>query len=100
MRRASFPAILISGLTLVGGAAWAQSAISARAGMIHYSEGNVAIDGQRVDSSTSSYQEYKFVNEGETLATNRGRAEVLLNPGTFLRVTDNSSVRLISSQLE
>jgi hypothetical protein len=69
--------------------------------MIHYSEGRVAIDGQRVDSSTvGSYQEYKFVNEGETLSTDRGRAEVLLNPGTFLRVGDNSSVRLISSQLE
>ena len=35
----------------------------------------------------------------DVLSTKEGRAEVLLNPGSFLRVGENSSIRLASSSL-
>ncbi|MEP7353652.1 MAG: FecR domain-containing protein [Acidobacteriota bacterium] len=95
--RETLPLALIA---ITASLSWGQSAIAARAGMIHYAEGAVNLDGQTLSSDPSDLQEFKFVNEGETLNTTRGRAEILLNPGSFLRVSENSSVRLISSTLE
>jgi hypothetical protein len=40
------------------------------------------------------------VKLGEILRTAEGRAEVLLAPGTFLRMPDTSSFRLVSNKLE
>ena len=36
---------------------------------------------------------------GQSLTTNTGKAEVLLTPGVFLRVGENSSVTMISPSL-
>lgn len=84
-------------LLIVGGStAWAQSAVSARAGLIHYIEGRVVIDQQRVQMKRN---EFHNMEEGGTLETRRGRAEILLNPGTFLRLPEQSSFRLVSADL-
>ena len=76
--------------------AGAQSVISAHSGVIHYVEGDVTIDGAAVHPK---FAEFPDVKSGQVLATEEGRAEVLLTPGVFLRVTENSSVRMISNAL-
>ena len=78
------------------GAARAQSVISAHSGVIHYVEGDVTIDGAAVHPK---FAEFPDVKAGQVLATEEGRVEVLLTPGVFLRLTENSSVRMISNAL-
>jgi len=78
-------------------AALAQSAvISARSGLIHYVEGEVYVAGQPVETKFGVFPEVK---ENQQLKTEDGRAEVLLTPGVFLRVGENSSVRMITNRL-
>src|SRR5262245_52912637 len=75
---------------------WAQQAISARSGMIHYVEGDVAIDGTAIHPK---FAEFPEVKNNEVLSTQEGRVEVLLTPGVFLRLAENSSVRMVSNSL-
>src|SRR6202142_509406 len=78
-------------------AALAQSAvISARSGMIHYVEGQVYVGGQLVETQFGAFPEVK---ENQQLKTEEGRAEVLLTPGVFLRMGENSSFRMITNRL-
>jgi len=78
-------------------AALAQSAvISARSGLIHYVEGQVSVGDQAVESKFGNFPEVK---ENQTLKTEEGRAEVLLTPGVFLRLGENSSFRMITNRL-
>src|SRR6202051_1965578 len=81
---------------VLAGGAWAQSVISAHSGVIHYVEGDVSIDGTAIQPK---FAEFPEVKPGQLLATGEGRVEVLLTPGVFLRLTDNSSVRMISNAL-
>jgi hypothetical protein len=76
--------------------AWAQSVISAHSGVIHYIEGDVSIDGTPVHPK---FAEFPDVKAGQLVATAEGRAEVLLTPGVFLRMAENSSVRMLSNAL-
>jgi hypothetical protein len=76
--------------------AWAQSVISAHSGVIHYVEGDVTIDGTAVHPK---FAEFPDVKAGQLLATEEGRVEVLLTPGVFLRLAENSSVRMLSNAL-
>jgi hypothetical protein len=71
-------------------------AISARSGMVHYMEGKVFIGDQELDGR---FGQFPDVKEGQTLKTTEGRAEILLTPGVFLRVAENSSFKMISSRL-
>lgn len=77
-------------------ACYAQQAISARSGMVHYTEGRVYVAGQPVQRK---FAEFPTIRPGEELRTEAGRAEVLLTPGAFLRVGDDSSVRMQSTEL-
>jgi hypothetical protein len=76
--------------------AWGQSAISAHSGMIHYTEGTVLLEGQPVDPK---FGEFPEVKNDQVLQTQEGRAEVLLTPGVFLRVAENSSFKMLSNRL-
>ena len=90
--------ILCLALTpLVGLPASAQSVISAHSGLIHFSDGSVFLDDQRVEQKTGKFGQ---MNNGSELRTEEGRAEVLLTPGTFLRMGANSAVRMVSNQLD
>jgi hypothetical protein len=89
-------AVCISALTLGGVCALAQSVISARSGLIHYSEGRVLLDDKLVESQFGTFPEVK---ENKILRTEQGRAEVLLTPGVFLRIGENSSFRMITNRL-
>ncbi|MCX6599683.1 MAG: hypothetical protein NTV70_25295 [Acidobacteria bacterium] len=76
--------------------ALAQSLISAKSGLIHYAEGDVLLAGKPVELKTSVFQTMKT---GETLATEEGRAEVLLGPGVFLRMSDHTQVKMINGEI-
>lgn len=73
-----------------------QSVISAHSGTIHYTEGTVSLDGSTVQPKFGQFPEMKA---GQVLATTEGRAEVLLTPGVFLRIGENSSFKMIATQL-
>ncbi len=88
--------IALALIPFTAGAVWGQSALSAKAGLIHYVRGEVSVEGEPLKPQVS---EFTHLDEGQTLSTERGRAEVLLNPGTFLRVDEDSSVRLVSNEL-
>jgi hypothetical protein len=82
---------------LLGLPAFAQSVISAHSGLIHFSDGSVFLDDQRLEQKTGKFDQ---MNNGSELRTQDGRAEVLLTPGTFLRVGANSAIRMLSNQLD
>ena len=70
--------------------------ISARSGLIHYVEGQVYLGDQPVETKFGNFPEVK---ENQQLRTEEGRAEVLLTPGVFLRLGENSSFRMITNRL-
>jgi hypothetical protein len=74
----------------------AQTVISARSGLIHYVEGRVYLNDKAVETKFANFSEVK---ESQVLRSEQGRAEVLLGPGIFLRMAENSSFRMISSRL-
>jgi hypothetical protein len=75
----------------------AQNAISAKAGLISVADGEVFAADKEVQPKPN---EMVAVKQGEILRTAEGRTEVLLAPGTFLRMPDASSFRLVSNKLE
>ena len=80
----------------LAGIAWAQSAISAKAGMVNYTEGKVLLDGAAVKVKFDNFPQIRM---GSELRTGDGRAEVLLGPGVFMRLGENSAVRMISNDI-
>jgi hypothetical protein len=74
----------------------AQSVISAQSGMMNYTEGQVLLNDRGVEVTSTRFPQ---VRVQDVLSTKEGRAEVLLNPGSFLRIGENSSIRLASSSL-
>jgi hypothetical protein len=73
-----------------------QSVISTRSGLINFSEGLVFVDGQPLAKKFGTFDRLK---NGSSLVTEAGRAEIQLTPGTFLRVGENSSIRMVSDNL-
>jgi hypothetical protein len=78
--------------------AWAQSVISAHSGVIHYKEGQVEVDGKPVKQDPQKGQ-FGEIKAGQKLIVKDGQAEILLTPGVFLRVAEDSSFRMISNKL-
>jgi FecR protein len=74
----------------------APDARSALPGTVNYIEGqvNIGSDTLNADSIGSA-----MLEPNQTLETGSGKAEILLTPGVFLRVDDNSVVRMISPGL-
>ena len=78
--------------------AWGMNtgANSALPGTVNYVEGQASIGDQALNSKSIGSAE---VESGQSLTTGTGKAEVLLTPGVFLRVGDNSSIKMISPSL-
>lgn len=82
---------------LLSGAAAAQEyTISARPGTINYLEGSATVNGADLGSKAVGR---RYLNVSDTLATTEGKVEVLLTPGIFLRLGENSEIRMISPRL-
>jgi hypothetical protein len=65
-------------------------------GSINYVEGQVSLDGQSLTPRTIGSAQ---IEPGHVLETKLGKAEVLLTPGVFLRIGQNSAVRMVSPAL-
>jgi hypothetical protein len=90
-----FMTIALTGATLALGPA-AFGANVARPGTVNYVEGAAYLNGEQVtDTSVGSTD----LNPGQELTTQKGKAEILLTPGVFLRLDDNSTVKMISPDL-
>jgi hypothetical protein len=74
-----------------------QNARPAQPGSINYVEGQASIDGQPLSPSSVGNV---GLDKGQTLTTRSGKVEVLLTPGVFLRIGNNSTVKMISPTLE
>ena len=69
---------------------------SALPGTVNYIKGQVTINGRAVKPVTNGST---TLRTGQTLSVGTGKAEILLTPGTFLRVGDGSDVRMVSEDL-
>ena len=75
---------------------WGQSVISARSGLVDLVDGAVFLDQKKVEAKVGAFPEVK---ENAILNTTDGRTEVLLNPGVFLRLGENSSMKMLRNRL-
>ena len=88
---------ILTGLFVTAMCAMPQAyTISARPGVVNYIEGNAFLNGRAL--SVTGLRS-TFLNANDTLSTDSGKAEVLLTPGVFLRVGDDSQIRMISPSL-
>ena len=95
------------------GAAPAQSVISAKSGLINYTDGTVLLDGKEIRTKIGNFPQMK---PNQELRTEDGRAEILLSPGVsspglgdgsliyasngvVLRAAENTALRLLSDKL-
>jgi hypothetical protein len=68
----------------------------ARPGTLNYIEGVAQLEGRQLKAKDVGSIE---LNAGQVLATEQGKAEILLTPGVFLRLDDHSAVKMISPGL-
>lgn len=91
------PAKILTGIFVTAMCAMPQAyTISARPGVVNYIEGNAALNGHEVSATKLKST---FLNANDVLSTDIGKAEVLLTPGVFLRIGDNTQIRMISPSL-
>ncbi len=74
----------------------AQPAGTALPGTVNYLEGQVSIDGNPLTASQIGNVQ---LGANQILSTGTGKAEILLSPGAFVRVGDNSEIRMVSPEL-
>jgi hypothetical protein len=88
--------ILFFALATLSVPAFGQSTNQARPGTLNYIEGNVSIGARPL----SAHSVGKFeLQPGQTLTTTDGKAEILLTPGVFVRIGDDSALKMISPNL-
>jgi hypothetical protein len=88
---------VLTGIFLTAACALPQAyTISAKPGVINYLEGSVFLNGKPVSAGSAKAV---FMNAGDIVSTDIGKAEVLLTPGVFLRLGANTQVRMVSPSL-
>ena len=99
MPRASAVVSVSLATTLIA-SAWGQNVISARPGTISYVEGQASLGTHSGGESLNNRLAGTVsLGAGETIETTNGRAEVQLTPSIFLRVGQNSIVKMVSPSL-
>jgi hypothetical protein len=81
---------------VIAAPAFAQLVSPARAGLVHYAEGGVILNGQHLVGRASQFPQ---MEEDDSLATRGGRAELLLAPGVILRLGYDTTIRLLSGDI-
>ncbi len=84
-------------LAWIPAGAVAQSVVSARSGVVHFADGEVYIGDEKLQPQIGRFP---MLPEGGQIRTGQGHAELLLTPGVFLRMGENSAVRMVTSDLE
>lgn len=77
-------------------AVYPQAVVSTHSGVLNYSEGEIFLDDQATVQKPGAFPS---MHEGSVLRTGVGRAEVLLTPGVFLRLDENSSFKMVATGL-
>jgi hypothetical protein len=83
-------------LSMPAWAAYADSNRTATPGTLNYVEGQAMMGNQTLDSMAVGSAE---LQSGQVLATENGKAEILLTPGVYLRLGKNTAVKMISPNL-
>ncbi len=73
-----------------------QMAVSVRAGLVHHVEGQAWAGGAPLDPDSLKLRQ---LAAGETLETRRGRAELLLGPEQFARLSPHARLKLVSDDI-
>jgi len=89
--RFRLPALLLLALALR-----AQGPIATKAGLIYFAEGAVLLNGETLAPGQG---QLLFVEEGGTIRTAVGRAELLIGASNYLRLGENTLVHMLSSDL-
>jgi len=78
--------------------AWgdSQTTHTAMPGTLNYVEGRASIGEQNLNSKDVGVSN---LQNGQTLATENGKTEILLTPGVYLRLGNDSSIRMVSNSL-
>ena len=87
---------LAGALAIPAWGATAPSRETASPGTLNYVEGQASIGAENLGPKSVGSVD---LAAGQSLVTHIGKAEVLLTPGVFLRVGDNSSVTMVSPSL-
>ena len=74
----------------------AQHVISVKAGLIHYTDGEVFLEREPLKIQP---HEFVHVRPGQRLRTGRGMAEVLLAPGHVLRAGEWTEIEMVSDDI-
>jgi hypothetical protein len=82
--------LVLAGAVVLASNSLAQKVISAKAGFLFFVQGRVSVEGGRLRTG----EHFRQLKPGENLSTERGRAEILLNPGTILRLGDMSRLHM------
>jgi hypothetical protein len=88
--------LILAAFTFIALPAAGQSVISTHSGVVHFFEGAVYLNDQPLESHLGKFP---TIPQGGELRTAKGRAEVLLTPGVFIRVGEQSNIRLVANQL-
>ncbi len=83
-------------LATLSASAFGQSASQVIPGTLNYIEGQASIEGRPLSSQSVGNT---ALQAGQMIATANGKAEILLTPGIFLRLGDNSTIQMISTDL-
>jgi hypothetical protein len=70
--------------------------ISAKPGVVNYIEGTVYLNGAKLSEAANRNT---VMAAGDVLSTDTGKAEVLLAPGIFLRIGEQSDIRMVAPSL-
>lgn len=65
-------------------------------GTVNYVEGQVSLAGQALDAKSIGGA---VVDPGQSISTQNGKVEILLTPGTFFRLGNNSTAKMLSAGL-
>ena len=91
------PAKILTGICGLALSSFSQTyTVSAKPGAVNYIQGEVTVNG---DPVWTSNLKSTFLGANDVIAVKHGRAEVLLTPGVFLRLGDDSQVRMIKPSL-
>lgn len=88
--------LIVLTLATMSAFAFGENANPARPGTLNYIEGQASVEGRQLTSSSVGNTE---LQAGQYLSTANGKAEVLLTPGVFLRLGNNTTVQMISPDL-
>jgi FecR protein len=83
-------------LAALSATAFGQRANPVSPGTLNYVEGQASIEGRPLSPQSVGKT---TLEAGQVLATANGKAEILLTPGIFLRLGDDSTVQMVSTDL-